>query len=39
MLPLNAEMATLASSGLFVVRYPDHPLTQELQGIAARVMA
>lgn len=39
MMPLNGEMASLASSGLFAIRYPDHPLTQELKGIAARVMA
>jgi MinD-like ATPase involved in chromosome partitioning or flagellar assembly len=39
MLPLNSEMASLASSGLFVIRFPEHPLTQELKGIAGRVMA
>lgn len=39
MLPLNSDMANLASSGLFAVRFPDHPLTQELKGIAARVLA
>ncbi len=33
MMPLNAEMAKLASSGLFVTRYPKHPLTTELRGI------
>jgi MinD-like ATPase involved in chromosome partitioning or flagellar assembly len=38
MMPLNSDMASLASSGLFVLRYPDHPLTQELKGIAARLM-
>jgi MinD-like ATPase involved in chromosome partitioning or flagellar assembly len=39
MLPLNSEMASLASSGLFAIRFPDHPLTQEFKTIAQRVMA
>jgi septum site-determining protein MinD len=30
MLPLSTTMAQLASSGLFSLRYPDHPLTQAL---------
>jgi len=38
MLPLCTEMAQLASSGLFSLRYPDHPLTLELKRIAARLM-
>lgn len=38
MLPLNAEMASLASSALFAIRYGDHPLTQTLKGIARRIM-
>ena len=38
MLPLNAEMAGLASSELFAIRFPDHPLTQELRIIARRIM-
>jgi septum site-determining protein MinD len=38
MLPLNAEMASLASSALFSIRYGDHPLTQTLKGIARRIM-
>ncbi len=38
MLPLSSEMAQLASSGLFALRYPDHPLTSELKHIAARLM-
>jgi MinD-like ATPase involved in chromosome partitioning or flagellar assembly len=37
MLPLSSEMAQLASSGLFALRYPDHPLTRELNQIAARL--
>jgi septum site-determining protein MinD len=38
MLPLCAEMAELASSGIFVVKHPDHPLTRELTRIAQQVM-
>jgi len=38
MLPLNAEMAGLASSELFAIRYGDHPLTRELKLIAHRIM-
>jgi MinD-like ATPase involved in chromosome partitioning or flagellar assembly len=38
MLSLNAEMAGLASSELFVNRYRDHPLTQELKCIARRIL-
>jgi len=33
MLPLSTTMAQLASSGLFSLRYPDHPLTQSLYPI------
>jgi septum site-determining protein MinD len=33
MLPLSTTMAQLASSGLFSLRYPDHPLTQALYPI------
>ncbi len=39
LLPLNAEMASLASSGLFSQRFTDHPLTQELKSIASRLLA
>lgn len=34
MLPLSSEMAELASSGLFVNRYPTHRLSQTLASIA-----
>ena len=37
-LPHSDEMMTLASSGIFVLRYPAHPVTAVLQQIAARVM-
>jgi len=38
LLPLNQEVAQLASSAPFVNRYPDHPLTHELKRIANRLM-
>jgi MinD-like ATPase involved in chromosome partitioning or flagellar assembly len=38
MLPLCAEMAELASSGIFVNRYPDHPLSRELGRICDQIM-
>jgi MinD-like ATPase involved in chromosome partitioning or flagellar assembly len=38
-LPHSDEMMTLASSGIFVLRYPNHPVTGILKQIAARVMA
>ena len=38
MLPLCTEMAELASSGLFVAKHPDHPLTLELRRIAQQIM-
>jgi MinD-like ATPase involved in chromosome partitioning or flagellar assembly len=38
-LPHSDEMMTLASSGIFVLRYPDHPVTAVLRQVAARVMA
>ena len=38
MLPLSTEMAQLASSGLFSLRHPDHPLTRELNLITERLM-
>lgn len=36
-LPHSDEMMTLASAGIFALRYPDHPITEELQHIAARL--
>lgn len=36
-LPHSDEMMTLASSGIFVLRYPDHPLTAIYKRIAARL--
>jgi septum site-determining protein MinD len=39
MLPLNNEMARLASSGIFSNQYPDHPFTEELRIAARRLMS
>lgn len=39
MLPLNHEIVRLASSGIFVNRCPEHPMTMGLRDVAARVMA
>jgi len=38
-LPHSEEMMTLASSGIFVLRYPNHPVTGILKQIAAKVIA
>jgi septum site-determining protein MinD len=38
-LPHSDEMMALASSGIFVLHYPDHPITHTLKQIAAKVMA
>lgn len=37
-LPHSDEMMTLASSGVFVLRYPDHPITQSLRRVAQRLV-
>jgi MinD-like ATPase involved in chromosome partitioning or flagellar assembly len=37
-LPHSSEMMALASSGVFVLLYPDHPLTAELKQVAARLI-
>jgi MinD-like ATPase involved in chromosome partitioning or flagellar assembly len=37
--PLNHEIVRLASSGIFVNRFPDHPMTASLNKVAERVMA
>lgn len=38
-LPHSDEMMALASGGVFVTRYPNHPIAVALQGIAARLVA
>jgi MinD-like ATPase involved in chromosome partitioning or flagellar assembly len=37
-LPLNAEIVQVASGGLFVNRYPEHPFSRELKLAALRLM-
>ncbi len=37
-LPLNSEIVRVASAGIFVNRYPDHPFTIELKKIAEKVL-
>ena len=37
-LPHSDEMMTLASAGVFVTRYPDHPITVALKQLAQQVM-
>lgn len=38
-LPHSDEMMTLASAGIFVLRYPDHKVTQALKQVAAKLIA
>jgi septum site-determining protein MinD len=38
-LPHSEKMMALASSGVFVARYPDHPLTAALRSVASRLLA
>jgi len=37
-LPHSDEMMVLASSGVFVLRYPDHPITASLRHVARRLI-
>ncbi|MCJ7435958.1 MAG: MinD/ParA family protein [Anaerolineales bacterium] len=36
-LPHSDEMMILASSGIFTLRYPDHPITKGLQNVVAEI--
>lgn len=38
-LPHSDEMMTLASSGIFSVRYPEHPISQGLKDVVTRLLA
>ncbi len=38
-MPLSEEMIQLASSEVFVLRYPDHPLSKVIESVAQQVMA
>jgi len=37
-LPHSDEMMTLASSGIFALKYPDHPITKGLEAVVAEVV-
>lgn len=37
-LPHSDEIMTLASAGIFVLRYPDHPITAALKQVAAKLV-
>ena len=37
-LPLTEDMVRLASGGLFIQQYPDHPWSQELRALADEIM-
>ncbi len=37
-LPHSDEMMALQSSGVFVLRYPDHPITKALKNVVTRLM-
>jgi septum site-determining protein MinD len=39
LLPMNFEIVRVASSGIFVNRYPEHPMTLALKHVAERVMS
>jgi len=36
-LPEASEMLELGSSGLFTLRFPDHPLSREVRRVASRL--
>lgn len=38
-LPHSDEMMILASEGIFVLRYPDHPITADLREVAKQLLA
>ncbi len=38
LLPLSTEMARMASGDIFSKRFPTHPLSQELQAVAKRLV-
>jgi MinD-like ATPase involved in chromosome partitioning or flagellar assembly len=38
-LPHSNEMMSLASAGIFVLKYPDNPISQRLKQLATRLMA
>ena len=39
MIPLSEDFAELASEGLFVHRYPEHPISLEIRDITQRILS
>jgi len=39
LLPYTDEMMALASTGIFALRYPEHPVAATLKQVAARLVA
>jgi MinD-like ATPase involved in chromosome partitioning or flagellar assembly len=39
MIPLSEDVAELASEGLFVYRYPEHPISLEIRDITQRILS
>jgi MinD-like ATPase involved in chromosome partitioning or flagellar assembly len=37
--PLSEEMMQLGSDGIFCLKYPEHPFTQELARLVAHILA
>jgi MinD-like ATPase involved in chromosome partitioning or flagellar assembly len=37
-IPHSEELLTLASGGIFVLRYPDHPVTKRLEQLAEKLL-
>jgi MinD-like ATPase involved in chromosome partitioning or flagellar assembly len=37
-LPLNSEIVRVASGGIFVNRFPDHPFSVELRRVAEKIL-
>jgi hypothetical protein len=38
-LPHSDEMMILASGGIFAIQYPNHPITEKLKVITAKLMS
>jgi septum site-determining protein MinD len=38
LLPMNYEIVRVASGGIFVNRFPEHPMTLALKQVAARLL-
>lgn len=38
-IPHSDELMAMASSGIFTLRFPDHPITERIKGIAEKIIA